>query len=197
MTTPPVSPVVLTGERVVLSTPTEADVDRIAELCVDPAIAEWTTVPSPYTRDHAVGFVDGMVADGWASGRIHTWGVRVDGELAGMMGLHGIEDGAAEIGYWLAPGARGRGLMSEAVALALDYGFAPAPEGLGLQRIAWHAFIGNRASAAVARRAGFLFEGTIRLGAVHRGLRRDEWQAGLLATDPRTAADGWPEETLA
>lgn len=58
MTTPPVSPVVLTGERVVLSTPTEADVDRIAELCVDPAIAEWTTVPSPYTRDHAVGFVE-------------------------------------------------------------------------------------------------------------------------------------------
>ena len=41
-------PVVLSGERVVLSAPTEADIDRIAELCADPAIARWTTVPSPY-----------------------------------------------------------------------------------------------------------------------------------------------------
>ncbi|OJX74395.1 GNAT family N-acetyltransferase [Leifsonia sp. 71-9] len=195
MATPSVSPVELTGERVVLSVPTDADVDRIAELCVDPAIAEWTTVPSPYTRDDAVSFVNGFVADGWASGRIHTWGIRADGALVGMIGLNGVEDSAAEIGFWLAPEARGRGLMSEATALALDYGFAPAPEGLGLQRIVWHAFAGNAASAAVARRAGFTFEGVSRLGAVHRGRRRDDWQAGLLATDPREPADGWPAET--
>ncbi|MFJ3391403.1 GNAT family N-acetyltransferase [Leifsonia aquatica] len=197
MATPSAAPAVLTGRRVVLSVPTDADVDRIAELCVDPAIAEWTTVPAPYTRDDAVGFVNGFVADGWASGRIHTWGIRVGSDLVGMMGLHGIEDSAAEIGFWLAPEARGLGLMSEATALALDYGFAPAPDGLGLQRIVWHAFAGNVASAAVARRAGFTFEGVSRLGAVHRGRRRDDWQAGLLATDPRVPNDGWPAETVA
>ncbi|MFF2052838.1 GNAT family N-acetyltransferase [Leifsonia sp. NPDC058194] len=187
---------VLTGERVVLSVPTEADVDRIAELCVDPAITEWTTVPSPYTHDDAVGFVTGFVADGWASGRIRTWGIRVGDDLVGMVGLHAIEDGGAEIGYWLAPEARGRGLMSEAVSLALDHAFAQGPAGLGLQRVVWHAFAGNIASASVARRAGFRFEGVSRLGAVHRGVRRDDWQAGLLATDPRTAGEGWPPETL-
>lgn len=197
MSTPSVSPVALTGARVVLSAPTEADIDLIAALCVDPEIAEWTTVPSPYTRDDAVGFVTGMVADGWVTGRTLTWGVRLDDRLVGMVGLHGVADAAAEIGYWLAPEARGAGLMSEAVELALDYGFAPAPGGLGLQRIVWHAYTGNRPSAAVARRAGFVFEGTSRLGGVHRGRRRDQWQAGLLATDPRSDGPGWPAETLA
>lgn len=197
MVTPPVSPVTLTGERVVLSVPTEADVDRIAELCVDPAVAEWTTVPSPYTREDASGFVSGMVADGWASGRTRTWAIRLDGILVGMMGLHGIEDDAAEIGFWLAPEARGLGLMSEATSLALDHAFAPAPDGLALQRVVWHAFAGNVASAAVARRAGFTFEGVSRLGAVHRGRRRDAWQAGLLASDRRAPTDGWPPETMA
>lgn len=195
MTTPSVPPVVLTGERVVLSVPTDADVDRIAELCADPAIAEWTTVPSPYTRDHAIGFVTGMVADGWASGRVRTWGVRASGVLVGMVGLHDVEDGAAELGFWLAPESRGQGIMSEAVRLALDHAFAAEPDGVGLHRVVWHAFAGNVASAAVARRAGFTFEGASRLGAVHRGLRRDDWQAGLLADDSRTPKDGWPAET--
>jgi RimJ/RimL family protein N-acetyltransferase len=197
MTTPSVPPVTLTGGRVVLSAPTEGDIDRIAELCADAAIAEWTTVPSPYTREDAVGFVTGMVVDGWASGRSRTWAIRIGGELVGMVGLDGIADGAAEIGFWLAPSARGRGIMSEAVALVLDHGFAPAPDGVGLSRIVWHAFAGNLASAAVARRAGFAFEGISRLGAVQRGNRRDDWQAGLLATDPRGEGPGWPAETRA
>lgn len=195
MSAPSVSPVTLAGERVVLSAPTEADIDRIAALCVDPAIAEWTTVPSPYTREHAVGFVTGMVADGWVTGRSHTWAIRVDDVLVGMIGLNGIADGAAEIGFWLAPEARGTGVMSEAVALVVDHGFAAPPAGLGLQRILWRAFAGNHASAAVARRAGFTFEGMSRLGAVHRGQRRDEWLAGLLAGDPRSEKGDWPVET--
>ncbi|UAJ80503.1 GNAT family N-acetyltransferase [Leifsonia sp. ZF2019] len=195
MTPPPAAPVVLTGARVVLAAPVEADVDRIAELCVDPAVAEWTTVPSPYTREHAVGFVTGMVADGWITGRSCTWGIRVDGMLVGMIGLDGIADAAAEIGFWLAPAARGHGIMTEAVGLVLDFAFAAAPDGVGLERVVWHAYAGNHASAAVARRAGFVFEGISRQGAVQRGRRRDDWQAGLLADDPRTPADGWPAET--
>jgi RimJ/RimL family protein N-acetyltransferase len=85
--------------------------------------------------------------------------------------------------------------MTEAVSLVLDFAFAAHPDGLNLQRVEWHAFAGNTASAAVARRAGFRFEGASRLGAVQRGARRDDWQAGLLRDDPRTPADGWPAET--
>lgn len=191
------APVVLQGERVTLSAPTESDVDRIAELCRDPDIAGWTTVPQPYDRAHAHAFVTGLVADGWASGRSRTWAIREDpsGELHGMVALDRIQEGAAEIGFWLAPEARGRGYMTEAVGRVLDHAFGTAPEGLGLHRVEWHAFAGNAASAAVARRAGFRFEGVARLGAAQRGSRRDDWQAGLLADDPRIPAEGWPDET--
>ncbi|WP_158862641.1 GNAT family N-acetyltransferase [Leifsonia sp. AG29] len=199
MALPPAAPVTLTGDRVMLSAPTEADVDRVTELCQEPAIAAWTTVPSPYARVDAESFITGPVAEGWATGRSCTWAIRRrerDGQLVGMVGLDAIHDAGAEVGYWLAPGARGAGLMSEAVSLVLDFGFAAPPRGLGLVRVEWHAFAGNAASASVARRAGFRFEGSSRLGGVQRGRRRDDWQAGLLASDPRVPADGWPADTL-
>lgn len=192
------APLELRGERVLLAAPALADVDRIAELCRQPDIAAWTTIPSPYRRADAESFVTGLVPDGWASGRSLTWGVREasTGTLAGMVGLDRIHDGTAEIGFWLDSAARGCGIMSDAVALVLDHAFAPPPEGLGLLRVEWHAFGGNAASAAVARRAGFRWEGVSRSAASQRGVLRDDWRAGILASDPREPAPGWPEFTF-
>jgi RimJ/RimL family protein N-acetyltransferase len=190
-------PIVLTGSRVVLSVPGAADIDRVTELCAEPAIARWTTVPSPYVRENAETFVLDIVPAAWTSGASRTWAIREseDGELIGMIGLDGIRDGEAEIGFWLAPEARGRGLMTAAVALAIDHAFAPEPSGLGLDRLVWRAFVGNAASASVARRAGFRFEGTRRAGGVQRGVRLDDWQAALLPSDPREQAGDWPDAT--
>jgi RimJ/RimL family protein N-acetyltransferase len=187
----------LTGKRVRLSAPTLRDADRIAELCQDATIAGWTAIPTPYGRAHAEEFVTGPVADGWMTGGACTWAMRdSDGALHGMIDLHDIAERRGELGFWLAPAARGKGLMAEAVHLVLDFGFAPRPDGLGLERIEWFAYQGNAASAAVARRAGFRFEGARRLGGIQRGVRRDDWGAALLPTDPRVPADGWPEETF-
>lgn len=187
-------PVVLTGSRVVLSVPNAADIDRIAELCTDPAVARWTTVPVPYTRGDAETFVLDIVPAGWAAGTTNTWAIResADGELIGMIGLHQIDGGDAELGFWLAPDARSRGLMSAAVTLVIDHAFSPAPAGPGIERLVWRAYVGNAASAAVARRAGFRFEGTRRAGGTQRGARLDDWQAALLREDPREPADDWP-----
>lgn len=192
-------PVRLSGGPLVLSVPDESDIDRIAELCRDPEVAAWTTVPSPYERAHAESFVGSTVPEAWSSGRECTWALREAGSgvLHGMVGLHHIDDGEGEIGFWLAAEARGRGWMTTAVDLVLDYGFAEAPAGLGLLRVVWHAYAGNTASAAVARRAGFQWEGVARLGASHRGVRRDDWQAALLSDDPRGPVGGWPDFTFA
>ncbi|SEB01659.1 GNAT family N-acetyltransferase [Leifsonia sp. 21MFCrub1.1] len=187
------APVVLTGARVTLSTPGHADVDRIAEVCADPAIARWTTVPSPYTRDNAVGFVTSVVPDGWASGRVCTWAVRAEGALVGMISIGDIHEHQGEIGYWMAPEARGHGIMSEAAALVIGYGFAPAPDGLALRRLVWRALAGNAASAAVARRAGFRWDGIVPGGAEQRGERFDEWRGTLLPADAGRAAGDWPD----
>lgn len=197
------TPVELRTARLVLSVPTGADVDAITEACQDETLQRWTTVPSPYGPNDAETFVGTFVPAGWAAGTARTWGIRLSSEedgaegsttLVGMIGLEGIEDGAGEIGYWLAPSARGRGVMSEAVAAVLDHAFDA--EGVGLERVQWRAYRGNRPSAAVARGAGFRFEGTRRLGAVGRSGREDEWTAAILSADERSPADGWPAETI-
>ncbi|MBF4620300.1 GNAT family N-acetyltransferase [Clavibacter sp. VKM Ac-2542] len=183
-------PITLRTARLVLRPPALDDVDAITAACQDPAIQRYVPVPVPYARADAIAYVTGFCPDGWASGERLTWAVLESEGLVGTVGLHAIADDAAEIGYWLAPGARGRGIMREAAAAVVDHGF-DAATGLGLARIGWRAYAGNTGSAGVARALGFRFEGIARLGAMGREGRQDDWLAGLLATDDRTPLP-WP-----
>ncbi|WP_127571753.1 GNAT family N-acetyltransferase [Georgenia faecalis] len=177
-----------------LASPTEADIDRIAELCQDPEVQRWTTMPSPYTHADAESFVGDMVPSGWERGG-PTWGIRVphaDGErLVGMVGVDSRELRSAEIGYWLAPDARGRGLMHQAVGLALDAAFGQ----LDLERVEWRATVGNWPSWRVVWRHGFRKEGAVRGLGIQRGMRTDQWIGTLLAGDPREPAAPWDGPT--
>lgn len=183
----------LTDGTVWLSRPVESDIEAIVECCQDPAIAEWVTIPVPYARADAEHFVRTRSADGWADGS-PCWAIRraEHGRLIGTVGLgvRPTDGGSAEIGYWLAAEHRRQGLVSRAIALVCDFGFDP--DGMGLTRIHWRAFVGNHASAAAVRAQGFRYEGLARLGSVLRGSRRDHWMAARLNTDPPGPADGWP-----
>ncbi|MBL0887586.1 GNAT family N-acetyltransferase [Myceligenerans indicum] len=193
-------PFVLANETVRLSVPTEDDIDAIRAACQDPAISDWTVVPSPYTRADAELFVRRFVPDGWARGSEFTWAVRepgdTDGPLLGMVGLHfegragaPDEERAAEIGFWTAPGARRQGLATEAARLVVDWGFDP--EGLDLAVITWLAYVGNWGSRRVAWNLGFRVEGTLRRYGLQRGRRRDAWMGTLLPQDPREPNEEW------
>lgn len=116
-------------------------------------------------------------------------------ELIGLIDLHYMREDSAEIGFWLANRSRGAGHMSEAVRLVCDYAFSS--QALALRRLRWRAFVPNTSSAAVARRAGFHFDGFFALGGEQRGHLRDEWRATLNSEDPRSPADGWPAKTFA
>ncbi|BDB59095.1 MULTISPECIES: GNAT family N-acetyltransferase [Rhodococcus] len=181
----------LTDGAVVLSPPGPADVDAITQACRDPLIARWTTVPSPYARADALHFVEDVVPAKWAQGW-PDWAVRTaaDGVLRGMVGFVPREGSDPEIGYWIAPTTRRHGLATAAVRLAC--GFAFAQDGMNVPRVAWRAFVGNHASAAVARRVGFRYEGIARNGLLQRGVPRDVWVAGLSADDPPGPVEGWP-----
>lgn len=185
----------LTDGTVRLDRPDSSDIDAIVDACQDPAIAEWVTVPSPYGRADAEEFLGTTVAEGWA-GRSPVWAIR-PAERDRLIGTIGLgtrprDETAAEIGFWLAPQYRNQGLISRAVSLVCAFGFDPA--GMGLIRIQWRAFVGNHASAAVARKNGFRYEGLARLGGLQRGTRRDFWVAARLHTDPTGPADGWPRQ---
>lgn len=179
---------VVRTERTELSAPEERDADAIFRACQDAEIQRYTTVPSPYLRSHAEEFV-ALATNNWAEDVEATWAIRVDGDLAGMIGLHRLGAGQPELGYWMARPFRGRGLLTEAARAVVDWGFAlDAPR---VERIEWRAVTGNTGSARVARTLGFRYEGTQRQALRTPLGRADAWIAGLLREDDR-APQPWP-----
>lgn len=183
-------PVTLTTERLVLHVPDESDIDAITAACQDPEIPRWTTVPSPYTREHGEGYVR-LIGEWWADGSQAIWCAYRDDELVASIGLHRIVEhstgGDAEIGYWVTASARGNGYLVEAARAVVDWAF----DELGLARLGWRAVAGNVPSARAARSLGFRYEGLGRQALTSDRGRDDGWFGGLLATDDRTPVD-WP-----
>lgn len=185
----------LTTARLRLRRPVESDIETITAVCQGPEMVAFTTVPSPYGREHAEAFVTEAVPHGWAAGTGCTWAITLRddaaGGLLGVVSIHDVDDGAGSLGYWLGAAGRGRGVMTEAVERVVDFGFAQPPEGLGLRRLQWQAVPSNAASARIAQKAGFRWEGLRRAAVLHRGRPQDLACAGLLASDSRAPQDGW------
>lgn len=167
----------VTDGVVALRLPRLADVPALVVACDDPEIARWTFVPSPYGPEHGAGFV--LAAAGGAATGSDLMLVAVDAasdELLGAIGLHDIGGGEAEVGYWVAASARGRGVASRALALAVGHAFGS----LGLHRLQADVLAGNDASLRILERAGFAREG-LRRARPHRDGRNDCHVLGLLA----------------
>lgn len=169
------------GQDLLLRRHRLADADAIYEQCQDPEMVRFTTVPTPYTRADADQFL-AHVAAGWADGSLAAFAIEVDGRFAGSIDLRLQEGSWAEVGFGLAPWARGRAVMTRALGLLLEWGFTE----IGLRGVQWLAVVGNERSRRVAQKCGFAMEGAVRGLLVHRGQRTDGWIGTLLATDPRT-----------
>src|SRR5262249_39380446 len=89
------------------------DEDGVFRACQDAAIQRWTNVPRPYLREHARHYVTEFTGQAWASGTAAPMGAFDEGtgELLGAVGLiRQQRGGEAEVGYWVAPWARRRGV---------------------------------------------------------------------------------------
>ncbi|MCS7478466.1 GNAT family N-acetyltransferase [Umezawaea endophytica] len=115
------------------------------------------------------------------TGRID--GIWVDGALVGGVVLRTMDLtlGVAEAGCWLEPSAAGRGLVTRAVRVLVDW----AVHERGVHRVEWLAAAENTASTAVARRLGFTREGVLRESYPHRGKRYDIEVWSVLAPEWR------------
>jgi RimJ/RimL family protein N-acetyltransferase len=184
---PPDPPLI--DDAVLLRVPCEDDAPAIAAACADPEIARWVPIPVPYTLADARDFL-AVVADGWTSGAHATFAIedRANGTLAGMIGLdRGTRPGRASVGYWLAPRARGRGLVTRAVRLLAAWAF----EDPALERLELMTLVGNDASGRVAIRSGFRREGILRRHLPFRGRNVDAVMYAAVREDrlpPRPAA---------
>jgi RimJ/RimL family protein N-acetyltransferase len=116
-----------------------------------------------------------------ADARLVELAVDAAGAFAGSVTLHSfaLQHRRCEVGFWLAPAARGRGLGSDAVAAAADWVFGT----LDLLRLEMTTTPDNPAVPALARRLGFVAEGTQRKRNVERGERVDVVLFGLLRED--------------
>lgn len=121
------------------------------------------------------------------TGRIY--GIWADGKLVGgvLYRTMDVGRGTAEAGCWLEPAAVGKGLVTRAARVIIDW----AVEERGIHRVEWMASAENKASIAVARRLGMTKEGVLRESYPHRGKRHDmevwsvlapEWRAGKQAS---------------
>ncbi|MET8446923.1 GNAT family protein [Streptomyces sp. NPDC005209] len=174
-------PVTLTTARLLLRAPGPQDTDAVHAAAQDPDLQRWISqFPSPYLYEHAQSFTEQMVPDGWAADSMFTFGLFLpEGELAGMLGITMRALGVGEIGFWATKEHRGHGYVTEATLAVARWAFTS----LSIDRVEWRAEVGNRASRAVAERAGFTIEGTLRSATNNKGVRRDCWVGSLLPSD--------------
>ena len=136
----------------------DADIAALLESCNDPEIARYTFLPVPYLRGHAEEFIAGQ-AERRIAGEAIDLAVRSPrgGELLGATGLRVFRSDRAscEIGYWVAPAARDRGIAPRAVGLLARWALRSLPVGL----IELTPDVENQASHRVAEKAGFALTG--------------------------------------
>ncbi|HEU5479132.1 MAG TPA: GNAT family protein [Candidatus Tumulicola sp.] len=162
----------------------------MAEASADPAIQRYNSPldrlgrpPPPLSIMDATAIIDEFAlkwrafsTSGTPSGVAFTIMNAASGELVGCWGVDDWSKAdVAQIGYWLAPSARRRGFATRAVILLTRWLFE-----LGAARGFLTIVAGNEASIAVAQRAGFVYEGTMRSHGVWQGRRCDVmWFAAL------------------
>ena len=125
------------------------DVEWIFQACQDAEIQRWTLVPRPYEREHAQAFVTNEL------GEFIRWAI-IDSDsqsALGVISIHGVdsESGEADIGYWVAPWARGQGVGAQALRQMIS-GARDLPE---IRHLVAKVASDNHGSQSVVLRAGF------------------------------------------
>lgn len=168
-----------------------ADAERIVQACSHPSTRQWLAdLPDPYTPAEAQAYLSSVGELHAVGGALH-WAVTdadAPDRLLGQVALSGLGHGVSttgEVGYWVHPDARGRGVATRAVRAASRHGLLALDEGgLGLRRLLLRAAEGNAASCAVARAVGFTQVGRDRDGVgTRRGAVADHLRFDLLAEE--------------
>ena len=112
-----------------------------------------------------------------------SFAIIINKNIVGRIGLHHISrpNKIGEIGYWLADGLQGRGIISKSCKALINHAFTA----LGLNRIEIKCGIGNDKSRAIAEKLQFKQEGILRKAELLNGkfinlylyaMLKEEWQ---------------------
>lgn len=112
------------------------------------------------------------------------YAIIIDKNIVGRIGLHHInhQHRIAEIGYWLADGLQGRGIITRCCKALMHHAFKE----LGLNRIEIKCGLGNDKSRAIAEKLQFKQEGILKQAELLNGkfidlylyaMLKEEWNA--------------------
>lgn len=167
----------LRNGELVVRPPRSGDVDAIAPAFADPELREAGNLPdlSPDELLETLPYLPALAAAGRLLPVVVVDTTR--DEIVGGGALHHLDSERAivEIGYWLLPHARGRGVATRVARMLAEQAFA-----LGVQRVEAYVNVGNHASERVLERAGFTREGVVRSLPTPGGRRADKTLYSLL-----------------
>jgi RimJ/RimL family protein N-acetyltransferase len=172
-----VPPEGLRAGDVILRLPTINDVDGVLPAFTDPELREAGNLPA-FGREELVSSIRELPLLA-GSGRLLALAA-VGAETGQMLGggtLHHLDEERkiVEIGYFVLPHARRRGVATMIARLLAEHAFT-----LGIERVAAYINVGNVASERVAERAGFTREGVVRSMPKPDGRRVDKTLFSLL-----------------
>lgn len=155
--------------------------DGVAALVRDPLTIRHSRIPEPPPTDFAQQWYE-RYETGRADGTREAFALEDEsGAFLGLTLAPAIDRTArtVELGYMVAPEARGRGVATKALRLATEWAFSE----LGAERIELMISVDNPASKVVAGRCGYLCEGTLRSVYLKPGVRADTEVWSRLPTD--------------
>ncbi|MFD1695642.1 GNAT family N-acetyltransferase [Roseibium aestuarii] len=171
-------------ERLELRPVGVSDLDRIATLCGNRAVARMLLrVPHPYDREAGRDYLEWCEAEAlaWPASDEVAFAIDHEGLLIGVVSIRDLQK-VPVIGYWLGEPYWNRGFMSEAVRAALSWLFARTSH----QDVRSAALIENIGSLNVLKKNGFRQTGhgramSLILGRivedVHLQLTRQDFEA--------------------
>ena len=170
MLTPPDPP--LADDAIALEPLRATHVSAMRALGDDEDVGRFTLFPSRLDAETARTWV-GRYVTGWRDGTLGGFAIESAAER-GFLGFIGIVryDAAgktAELGYIVAPEARGRGVAARALGLLTTW----CLDGLGLERVELRIDPANLPSLRLAEHVGYVHEGVLRSMPFKDGLRVD------------------------
>ncbi|MER5424862.1 GNAT family N-acetyltransferase [Streptosporangium roseum] len=141
-----------------------ADTEVVAEALNDPEIRRWA--PAPMADSDEKAWIADRIA-GWADESSFAFAIAdaTTGQVLGHIRVKSVVEGAGEVGYWVLPAARGKGVAAHALGAVARWAFAC----LELSRLDLLHAAANTASCRVAQKSGF---------ALTRLLDEPSWDGG-------------------
>jgi RimJ/RimL family protein N-acetyltransferase len=155
--------------------------DAVGAMLDDPDIVRFTRIPEPTPEDFPQTWLDRYEAGRSEGTREAFAAVDADGGFLGLALAPVIDrDGREiELGYLVAPDARGRGVATRMLAMLTRWAFDEA----GAVRAALIIDVANPASERVAERCGYIREGVMRSVHLKNDVRIDAGLWSRLASD--------------